>query len=257
MKISRLLRILGGAALCIGALFSATPALTASAAPAGLTCTGGAIAPGTYAWIKVTGDCAIPTGRVFVNGDLLVATGAALDGSSPTTQLIVYGDAKIDPGAIFVLGCSPHFGCETTTSDRIEGHVYANQPLAIIFHSDSVHDGITVSGGGGGEAGYSCAPNPMLGGNPDFSDFEDNKVTGNVIVSGMVSCWLGLFRNTVDGSMTVKNNTMGDPDANEVATNYIYNNLACFNNMPPAQLGDTFPPPNHVSGKKLGECATL
>ena len=120
MKISRLLRILGGVAF-VGALFSAAPALTASAAPAGLTCTGGAIAPGTYAWINVTGSCAVPTGRVFVLGNFTVSTDAAFDGSSPAAQIIIYGDVKVDPGAVFVLGCSIHFGCETTTSDRIEG----------------------------------------------------------------------------------------------------------------------------------------
>jgi len=248
MKIGRLLRILGGAALCIGALFSAAPALTVSASPSSLVCAGGVIAPGTYSSVNVKGDCSFPTGRMFVLGDFTVSTGAAFDGSSPAAQIIIYGNVKVDPYAVFVLGCSSDIGCETPTSDRIGGHLYGNHPLAIILHADSIHKGVTISGSA---SDVSCGE-----GGP-YSALEDNAISGNVNISGMQSCWLGLFRNTVNGSVTFKNNVMFLTDANEVATNYIHGNLACYNNMPPAHVGDSGGLPNHVTGKKLGECATL
>jgi hypothetical protein len=34
-------------------------------------------------------------------------------------------------------------------------------------------------------------------------------------------------------------------------------NLACYNNSPQAQIGDSGGGPNIVGGQKLGECATL
>ena len=66
-----------------------------------------------------------------------------------------------------------------------------------------------------------------------------------------------MFRLHVGGSVTVTGNRMGDPDGNEITTNTIRGNLACFNNTPHAQFGDAAPIPNVVGGKKLGECATL
>jgi hypothetical protein len=57
--------------------------------------------------------------------------------------------------------------------------------------------------------------------------------------------------------VTLIGNRMGDPDANEVATNVIGGNLACYNNVPHAQFGDSMGLTNTVAGKKLGECKAL
>jgi hypothetical protein len=90
-----------------------------------------------------------------------------------------------------------------------------------------------------------------------FSTFEDNTINGNLSVVGVRSCWLGVFRNTVNGDVLIQNNTMADPDANEVTDNVISGDLACYNNSPQAQVGDSGGGPNVVGGQKLGECATL
>lgn len=59
------------------------------------------------------------------------------------------------------------------------------------------------------------------------------------------------------GNVLVVHNVMADLDANEVTTNVIGGNLACFHNSPPAQFGDAAPIPNMVKGHKLGECSKL
>jgi hypothetical protein len=51
-------------------------------------------------------------------------------------------------------------------------------------------------------------------------------------------------------------NRFGDPDAMVIVTNHIAGNLACFNNNPAAQVGDSMGLPNVVGGQKRGECAT-
>ena len=42
----------------------------------------------------------------------------------------------------------------------------------------------------------------------------------------------------------------------EIVTNNIGGNLACFNNNPAAQVGDSMGQPNVVAGQKRGECKT-
>ncbi len=251
-----LLRLGAGFAVAAFSLFSATTVFAASATPLHsmpTTCSGGAIAPGTYSSLTVTGVCSIPSGRVFVNGPVNIKANAALLAASPTAQVIITGDVHVGHNATFIMGCSPAFGCDTVTSDRITGRIQADRALGVILHSDSLHGDITITSGGGGS---NCNPNPLYQG-PVFTDLEDNAISGHVTISGVHSCWLGLFRNKVAGTVTLTNNLMADPDANEVATNYIYDNLDCSGNFPAPQIGDSGGTINHVSGHKLGQCVTV
>ena len=102
----------------------------------------------------------------------------------------------------------------------------------------------------------NCASTLFFGG-PYFSTIEDSSVGGNIRIQAIHSCWFGMFRLQVGGNVKVTGNRMADPDGNEITTNTIGGNLACFNNSPKAQFGDAAPIPNIVGGKKLGECATL
>lgn len=251
-----LLRLLVGVAALSGVLLGTGTAHAASAR-AGMsskgTCSGGAIAPGTYTSLKVTGFCAIPVGTVRVRGTLTITENAALDASIPTGTLIVFGGVSVEHGGAFVLGCSPAFGCATTTNDSINGGVRADRPLALIFHSNTIRGHVSLQGGGGG---VNCDFNPLFQG-PVFSDFEDNQIFGGATVSGLQSCWFGFIRNDVRGTVSLDNNSFADPDAMEVTTNTIRGSLACFNNSPAAQFGDSGGTPNTVTGKKLGECAAL
>lgn len=71
------------------------------------------------------------------------------------------------------------------------------------------------------------------------------------------SCWFGLIRSQIGGSVRIAHNRMGDPDAMEIVTNTIAGNLACFDNVPHAQVGDSGGAPNVVGGQKRGECRSL
>ena len=224
------------------------------------TCTGGPIAAGTYQSLTVTGNCSLPSsGVVTVLGNLIVAPNAVLNALTPAT-LNVFGSITVGKGAIAVVGCSPAAGCNVTTTDRINGNVSADQPLAVIIHSAIIGGSVAVNGGGGG---VNCNFNMALIGcdhgfpSPLFTDFEDNRIGGSLVVSNMQSCFFGVFRNHVGGTVSVTNNTFADPDATEIATNTISGNLACSGNSPAAQVGDSGGQPNIVRGRKTGECASL
>jgi hypothetical protein len=67
--------------------------------------------------------------------------------------------------------------------------------------------------------------------------------------------WQGFFRNTVNGTVNFNNNTVTDPDGNEVQTNTIHGSLNCSGNTPAPQQGDSGGSENQVSGHKTGQCA--
>lgn len=235
----------------------ATLALAGPAGAAGtasfgsVTCHGGTLKAGTYTSIRIAGLCSMPnSGTVTVRGAVTVA--GAFNAITPGT-LLVGGNVWIQPGGIAGIGCSPAAGCNVTTADRIGGTLYSNGAKALIVHSVAIHGGVNVFGGGGS---MNCGSTGLFGG-PFFSTFEDNTIGGTAVIKGVHSCWLGFIRNNVAGSVWISGNRMGDPDAMEIVTNRIRGNLGCFNNIPHAQTGDSQGDKNIVSGRKLGECASL
>lgn len=208
---------------------------------------------------------------VTVLGGLAVAANGFLDAGSCAPTLNVTGGITVEKGGGLVLGCSPFLVVAPptppfpslcpgiTTRNVIKGGVKANQPLTLIFHSNTITGGVSVQGGGGG---VNCDNNPNLtaafdGPSATYTDFEDNTIAGRVSISGLQSCWFGIFRSQVNGSVSVTNNTFADADATEVATNTINGNLTCQGNSPAAQIGDSEGTLNVVTGQKFGECARL
>jgi hypothetical protein len=141
--------------------------------------------------------------------------------------------------------------------------VISNAPLGVIIHSTKIGGSVTQTGGGGG---LSCAP---LKTNPAFafgvySDYEDNTITGNLTVTQVTSCYLGIIRDHVGNTMKVTYDSMADPDAIEIGTNVIKHNLACWhdkqhvwdsNEIP--QNGAIYPRKldrNTVDGTRKGQC---
>jgi hypothetical protein len=221
------------------------------------TCAGGLIAPGTYGSIHVVGNCWLSKSShdsVTVQAGINIAKGASLNAITESA-LNVGANIVVEPGATLGLGCSPSIGCSFTTSDRVGGSIIGEQPLGLVIHSSWIGGSVSSNGGGGG---VSCdTPSPLPIGAPAYSTLEDNTIGAGLTFSGYQSCWLGFFRNTVHGNMTISHNTLADPDATEVANNMVFGNLGCFDNSPHAQFGDSGGGPNTVTGTKTGECAAL
>jgi hypothetical protein len=121
---------------------------------------------------------------------------------------------------------------------------------------------VRESGGGGGT---TCAV-PTTGafaefGSPVYSDLEDNTIHGDVTISGVHSCWMGVIREAVSGSVTVSHNKLADPDAIEILSDTIAGNLTCTGTSmtwdsadETSNLYPRSPEPDTVAGTRSGQC---
>jgi len=243
-------------------------------------CTGTLASPGVLAGkyrgdVVLVGVCAVNGGAAVVKGDLILAPGSALNATfalndvtgKGTSSLTVFGDVKVGSGAVLAMGCEPNFspctddpkaktGGTLTGQNHVFGDVIGKQALAVIIHASTIGGSVSVSGGGGG---VTCAI-PQTGvfhvlKSPVFSDFEDNVIGGYLAVAGLQSCWLGALRNHVGRSVVAVNNTLADPDANEILANLVHGSIACFGNSPAVQYGDSHSSPNLVMRHAFGQCA--
>ena len=123
------------------------------------------IPPGNYKSIKVTGICLIPGGVVNVENSVTIGPGAGLvanfggsPGGPPEDDAILNVGENITVGkdATLVLGCAPSFGCNVTTTDRIEGNIVADGAFGMLLHGDTIDGNVTIRGGGGQD--YDCSP---------------------------------------------------------------------------------------------------
>jgi hypothetical protein len=270
----RLSTVLGLGSMVAALVAAPTMAASASAAAA-QTCTGTASAPGvltgTYPGnVTVKGVCAVNAGSAVVKGNLTIAPGGAVlavyalndQTHKGFSSLTVNKNVEVKKGAALALGCEANaFPCmddkgkPPTLNSRgtIGGSLFATDALGVLVHNSSITGAVSQQGGGGGLA---CAPKGIfkLFQSPPYSDYEDNVVGDSLIVNGLRSCWLGILRTSVHGSLTVTTNTMGDPDANELGANYVNRSLSCQGNNPAIQYGDSGSTPTVVNGKATGQC---
>ena len=258
--------------------------LAASAGPAAAktsTCTGSAdnfpnelgLLSGNYSGnVEISGDCAVAAGPTTVNGNLTVLPGSALVAAFSTSPLTVTGNITVKNGGTLILGCfASSFACfDDPNQDNptlngpasVGGNITESQPLGVIVHDTAIGGNVTENGGGGG---FTCDPVGFFAqipdGPPAYSAYEDSTIGGNVGVTGMTGCWMGLARVDVRGNVKVINNQMFDPDAIEIVLNHIHGNLNCQENSMVWDSGDLtenlfprVPQPNTVDGNRNGQC---
>jgi hypothetical protein len=258
----------------------AVGATTASAdgPPNAATCSGaslqspGILPPGTYSSLTVQGVCLIPGGTVDVQGNVMVTPGSVFLANFPPmgpgapegdAEVTIGGNVLVGTGATLVLGCTPSNGCVNTTHDTVGGNLVSTQPLGVLAHGDTIQGNVIHSGGGGG---VNCNPVGFFAaiGTPAFSAYEDSSVGGNVVITGMESCWLGLARVQVGNNAIFQSNNLADPDAIEILSNTISHNLICQGNsmvwnsfeasMDQPGLFPRVPAPNTVGHQRIGQC---
>jgi len=278
--------VVSAGALTCGVL-ALSPVTTAGAATAGhraaAVCSGTIKAPGVLTGthsgdVVVQGKCVVNAGPAVVDGNLTLSPGSALlaaFGLNDRTghgksSLTVRGDLQVGRDATLLLGCNPanfaclddpHPGKPTLSSHAIVGkNLVSQRPLGIIVHNTSVGGNVTQNGGG---AGKNCTPSGVFRHfhSPVYTTYEHGSVGGNVFVTGVRSCWMGLVTLHVGGEMVIRNNTLADPDAIEILANNIQGNLVCRGNSmtwDSADKGNSLfpriPQPNTVAGKRAGQC---
>jgi hypothetical protein len=192
----------------------------------------------------------VKAGKAHAIGTLTVTKGAALLAAfgAHHSSLTVTGNVVVDAGGFAILGCkaNPDGSGIPCIDDHakvpklrshavVTGNFVASSPIGVLIHNTTIGGRFTEKGGGGG---LSCAP-PKSGvfaafKSPVYSDIEDSTIGGNATISNMKSCWLGFARDKIGGSLTIRKNTMGDPDAIEVLASHIGTNLSCSGNSHPA-----------------------
>ena len=273
-------------------LAAVVPAATPAAKSSPHVCSGTFKKPGvifgTYkSGVVVKGACFVKSGPAKVIGNLIVtkrsALAAAFGKNARTNKggssLTVTGKMVVGKGATAFLGCDaespcidePHMKKPTLKShERISGGLIIKGALGVVVHNTTIGGKFKSTGGGGG---VKCAPaGPFKAVHaPVFSALEDSSVGGNLTISGLKSCWLGVARVHVKGNATLTNNVLADPDAIEVVSNHIAGNLACTGNSHPASapafaqpvwdsaeqgnpLFPRTPQPNTVGGTRSGQC---
>jgi hypothetical protein len=235
---------------------------------------------GTYnSNVIVEGKCVVDAGPALVRGNIIVKPGGhleadfALDHRNPEStvgsRLTVNGDVRVQSRATLILGCDPQSSpCADdpalkmpeepptlSSHSQIFGLLASREAKIVIVHNAHISGNVSQAGGGGG---FNCRPE----GHESFSAYEDSTINGNVTISGVASCWLGLARLKVHGNVTLKNNQLADPDAIEVLANTILGNLSCHENSmvwDSAEKGfpglfPRVPLPNKVNGSRSGQC---
>lgn len=222
----------------------------------------------------IKGVCLVNGGATNIDGNLILAPGSGLNATFAlndvtgvgTSSLDVQGNVRVSSGAVLALGCEPNYapcsddpaaqsGGTLTGNNTIQGNLTSSDALAAIVHATRINGNVTQAGGGGG---LSCAV-PTTGifsqiHSPVFSDYENNKIGGNLVAVRITSCYFGALRNQVQGNVTFSSNTMGDPDANEVLTNQIDGNMSCVSDSPAVHFGDSMGASNMVEKHASGQC---
>jgi hypothetical protein len=202
------------------------------------------------------------------------------------SNLTVTGNIVFGKGAAAALGCKvnangsgfpciddPHPKKPTLTGvTTVKGSLIEKAPLGVVVHNTKIGGNWTETGGGGGVNCNSTGPFKKLK-SPVYSSVEDSTVQGNLSISGMKTCWVGVARVHVAGNATFTNNDLADPDGIEIISNHIDGNLACTGNSHPAGapagaqpvwdsgeqgMGMALYPrtsePNTVQGGRSGQC---
>lgn len=245
---------MAGAALALVAW-----AVPAQAGQGGSYCAGGSLS-GTYRNLVVTGECDV-VGPVTVNGTVTITgQGAVFNSEYPGSPAVtIRGDVLVRNGGLLALG-QPTEGCgpEVRATSVVAGDVVAIKALSVKILCSTVR-GNVISVGGGYHAQSDC----LTTGGVNFP-VKDNTIRGNLVVYGWSGCWMGAIRNHVGGNVVFVGNTSSafEPgtthaDGMEIVTNTIRANLACYNNSPHPQVGDSQGAANQVAGHKLGQCRSL
>lgn len=277
----RLSLLLGVGGLALGMLAANA---TGAAADQRASCSGSFQSPGVLAGtyssnVTVAGVCAVNAGPALIKGNLTLSPGAAVvaafglndQTASGSSSLTVKGNLKVQQGAALLLGCDPQsFPCvddpnpeQPTLSSpgAVSGNLSEQQPLGVVVHDSTIGGNVQETGGGGG---LTCEPSGVFGafGSPVYSDYEDSTVKGNLDVIGLTSCWLGVARVHVGGSLDMLHDQLADPDAIEIISNAISGNLLCQQNSQVWDSADQsenglYPrlaEPNSVGGHRVGQC---
>jgi hypothetical protein len=127
----------------------------------------------------------------------------------------------------------------------------------------SVGGSVTQIEGGGGRKCTAAGPFQLLP-SPVYSSYEDSAVGGSLSIRELRSCWLGVARVHIRGSLSFMRNKLANTDAIEILANQIGLDLRCRRNSRVWDSAEAIPTltplyprvrePNGVGGARTGQC---
>jgi hypothetical protein len=248
------------------------PATTAVAAPTWRThvCHGTSRHPGELTGLNldviVRGLCLVRLGPVEVSRNIIVTRHSALIVAfgRRNSHVNVAGNIFVHKGGVLVLGCNPksspcfddpHPKRPTLTSNStVGGSIRSTDALGMVVHNTRIGQNVRDLGGGGR---LNCKPRGVFAHfhSPVFTAWEDNRIGGNIRITGLHTCFVDAIRNRIGGSAAIGRNKAADPDAMEIVTNVVHGNLVCWRNTPKVQFGDSHGLPNRVGRRAVLECS--
>ncbi len=221
------------------------------------TCTGGEIPSGTYSRMTVTGACQVAAGAtIHVLGNVNVARGAVLDAQSAPSTISVKGNVTSARGSTLGLGCQPPSATGNSAHEcaldptgqstiTIRGNITATKAVLVALNGITVKGNVTLKGGGGA----------------NYWSVKNNRIGGNLTVTGQTVDWIGVMFNTIGGNATLTHITVHDEHPGApgvyVVSNTIRRNLSCWRLVPGVSGGFVPGAVNVVGRHALGQCAEL
>jgi len=223
--------------------------------------------------VMVKGLCAVPAGPAVVAGNVTVSAGSVLAAAFGLhhSSLTVHGNIYVRAGAVALLGCnpanSPCIDDPNPNKPTLSSHLTvgldlrSNLPLGVIVHNFTVAGDVIQTGGGGG---VNCKPQGIFKAfmnSPVFSAYEVGTVGGDVRITDVHSCWMGVVQLKIGNTMVMHGNRLADPDAIEILANHITGSLICRGNSMvwnSSENGNGLfprtPHPNTVLRNRKGQC---
>jgi hypothetical protein len=222
------------------------------------------------------------TSNVWVGGNMVVDNNASVLFGCYPLQVTLWGVNAAGQPSLFT---TPDFPCDDdpnafpasgisaptlAATEHVGGNLISYDPAGTVVHNTTV-GGNVVQYGGGGPDGLNYVPvgifaqyipgGPPAGPGqldtpiplPAYTDYANVNVGGNLTVTGMVTNWYGIIRDTVHGSLTDSDNSAA-PDGNETVSDVVYGNMVCTGNNPAVEFGDSNGQPDKVGGNAVGEC---
>jgi hypothetical protein len=230
--------------------------------------------------VNVIGECLVDAGSAWVHGTVTIEPSASLVAAygfnhrthRGGSSLWVGGSVYVDKGGSLFLGCGPpDFACidssrkrpRLRSRDTIVGNLRAARALGVLVHGARIGGSVSQTRGGGGRKCKPSGPFELLP-SPVYSSYEDSAVGGSLSIHDLRSCWLGVARVRINGNLSLMRNKLANPDAIEVLSNRIRDDLQCHRNSRVWDSAETIPTltplyprtlePNGVGGKRTGQC---
>jgi len=192
-------------------------------------------------------------GDLKIVGNVTVADGGAFAAalkSEKKTSVSILGSVSVRNDGAFYLGTEVPHG---PVFANIQGSVQGLSPSAVVIQNVAIGGSATVRGGGALNAVVEAFTHNSPFSN--YTDFEDDQVTGSVTEVGYGGIWGGVIRTIIGHAFTFAYNSQSTIDEYDIGSDIIFGSAFCAGNDPTPNTGQSTGAPSLVYGTTFGDQA--